>query len=119
LVPREYADLVGLDAYADAMGELKSLSEKHGFPVVMVARGGRREVRPICARLGIPIVTTATRLMRYMREHGIDRYAGSALTVSEQDVHPSALGHRIIAEAVFEHMRDTGLCRALVDRVKP
>jgi hypothetical protein len=118
-VPKEYAGFVGLAAYREAMEKLASLRARHGFDVVVVAQGARREVQAVRARLDIPIVTTSTRLMRYMREHGIDRYAGSALTVSEHDVHPSPLGHRIIADVLFEHITNTGLCDKLMDRVRP
>lgn len=104
-VPPEYRDMVGLDAYRGAMIDLRDLSQAHGFRVLVFSLFKMPdEVRKVCNDLGLTVVIGKKRLYTYMRQHGIERYAGSEMSISLRDPHPSAKTHRLIADLLFEHM---------------
>ena len=114
-VPPRYRDMVGVEAYRGAMGELKVLSEKHDFELVVVQSWHIDLVTEICEELDIPLVHFQPALERFMEQHGIERWRGSVLTVSESDPHPSATGHRIYADVIFDHLEGSGI----IERVRP
>jgi lysophospholipase L1-like esterase len=116
-VPEEYQDLVGEEAFHRAMEELAALGRTHGFEVLVASHEGAWDyVTDACSRLDLPFVSTAEATQQYMRKHLIDRYWGSALTASKDDPHPSAVGHRVIAAALYEYIGSSGLCRTLLER---
>ena len=112
--PPEYQDMVGLDAYRRAMAELAGLRDEYGFELFLLTRARRDYVIETTTALGIPIVDVRGKVDAYMAEHGIERWQGSILAVSDEDPHPSALGHRLYADAVFEYMRDSGLIEGAI-----
>ena len=92
-----------------------SWASPHGFRTIVLAfvpgtddprkeRGLR-----VAAELGFPVVDVGKAQAAYMRSHGIAEYAGSALTVSAADLHPSPLSHELAAEALLEAMAEQGL----------
>lgn len=104
-VPPEYRDMVGLEAYSRAMIELRDLSRAHGFRILVFSLFKMPdEVRRVCDDLGLTVLIGKKRLYTYMRQHGIERYAGSEMSISLRDPHPSATTHRLIADMLFEHM---------------
>jgi len=105
-VPDEYRDMVGEDACFQAMKGLKALSEKHGFELLVVLFQAPDFVREMCSRLKIPLIETVHKVRHTMDSLGIEQYVGSILTIGKEDPHPSALGHIIIAECIFEYIRD-------------
>jgi hypothetical protein len=105
-VPEEYRDMVGEDACSQAMKELKALSRKHGFELLMVLFQAPDFIKEICYRLEIPFIETVYKVKHTMDLLGIEKYEGSILTISEEDPHPSALGHTLIADCIFEYFRD-------------
>jgi hypothetical protein len=115
-VPPRYRDMVGLDAYRAAMRRLQWLSHRHGFDVVVCHTSGFDYVREICAELGFPQLDAGPHLKEYMRCHGIQRYLGSELSVSATDPHGSAITHRLIADVLWEYLRDHPRVRAFRDR---
>jgi len=116
-VPPQYREMVGLDAYRSAMRRLRSLSQRHGFDVVVVCHTrGHDYVREICAELGFPQLDAGPRVEEYMRRKGIERYLGSEMSVSATDPHGSAITHRLIADVLWEHLGDHPRIRAFRDR---
>lgn len=107
-VPVAYRGMVGLDAYRAAMRELKALSVRHGFELIVLQQNYRDFVTEICQELDLPLVHFQPALKEYMAQHGIDRYRGSTLSLGETDPHPSAEGHRIFAEVIFEFLQQSG-----------
>jgi len=108
-VPDEYKDMVGKDAYYRAMKELKALSLKQGIELLVISLQAPNYVKETCSLINIPIIETIQRINHFMESHGIEQYIGSVLTISKEDPHPSALGHGIIADCIFEYLKKSGL----------
>jgi hypothetical protein len=64
----------------------------------------KRRGLDLAAREGFPVMDFGEVESRYMRSHGITEYAGSALTVSATDLHPSALAHAMAAEEMVRFL---------------
>jgi hypothetical protein len=108
-VPPQYADMVGWDSCVKAMNELKSLQEQHGFDVIVIFLDPddftlKRQALELSEELGFHVVDAGPALRQYMEQHGIEKYKGSPLTVSEADRHPSALAHEIASEELFKYL---------------
>jgi lysophospholipase L1-like esterase len=109
-VPAQYRALVGIEAYRAAMAELKALSVTRRFAVVVFSRAPLPDdVAAVCSALGLPMVSAWPAIERYLTEHGGGRYEESALALSANDPHPSALGHRLMADVLFDYLERTGL----------
>jgi lysophospholipase L1-like esterase len=112
LVPGPYRALAGWAALRGAFRELRLLSQKHGFSVLVTAfvpgfdDERKRRGLDIAAREGFPVLDFGEVEGRYMRSHGITEYAGSALTVSATDLHPSALAHAMAAEEMARFLAE-------------
>jgi len=111
-VPDEYKDMVGEDACFQAMKKLKTLSRKHGFELLVVLFQASDFVREMCSRLKIPFIETVHKVRYAMDSLGIEQYVGSILTIGRKDPHPSALGHTIIADCIYEYLNNS-------DRILP
>jgi hypothetical protein len=72
-----------------------------------------QEVRNVCEELGLRIVEGGGALQAYMRDHGIEEYLGSELTVGMDDPHPTALAHRILAEVLYDDLEREGVLDSL------
>jgi hypothetical protein len=114
-VPERYRAITGWDAYGRALEELRELGRLHGFRTIVLAfvpgsndarkeRGLRR-----AAELGFPVVDVGRSQAAWMRDHGVGAYAGSALTVSATDLHPSPLSHQVAADELRKAMTELGL----------
>jgi hypothetical protein len=100
-VPPEYRYMVGLEGYRRAMARLATLRDLHGFRVLVTSSGAIPDgVAAICRNLAFPMFVAVPEVERYMRQHGIEEYLGSNLTLSEIDPHPSPIQHRIIAQGL-------------------
>jgi lysophospholipase L1-like esterase len=113
--PEEYKDIVGLDAFCASMTELKNLSDRYGFRVLVLCDFTAPEyVRTACRERQFPLVETQEAVMGWMRKHlgkkdiSLDDYFDSPLVLSRADTHPSAEGHRIIADLLFEKVESLG-----------
>lgn len=112
LVPAEYRDMVGVKAYKVAMTELRDLSEQHGFKVlVFFLREYRKGILKICRNLGFTTTNAGEHILRYMREHNVDQYPFSRMTISDKDPHPSPITHGIVCDVLFETFLELGIAR--------
>jgi hypothetical protein len=113
--PERYRAITGWDAYGRALEELRELGRTHGFRTIVLAfvpgsddprkeRGLRQAVE-----LGFPVVDVGKTQAAWMRDHGVASYAGSPLTVSATDLHPSPLSHEMAAEDLRSAMEELGL----------
>jgi lysophospholipase L1-like esterase len=108
-VPVQYKDMVGPDAYRSAMAELKLLSMRHGFQVIVFTTYFPEFLKEILGELDLPILEAGDAFAEFMFRHGIKQYEGSPLTVGNQDPHPSALGHTILADVLYNYLKDSGM----------
>ena len=117
-VPARYRDLVGLPAFDAAMARLARLAVERDFDVVVVGDARLPEhVRAAAARHGFPLLEAAERIERHMREHGIERFLGSELSVSATDPHGSAITHRLIGELLAERLSGLPRVQRFRDRL--
>jgi hypothetical protein len=113
-VPQEYRHMVGWGAYREAMERLRELSRHNGFEVVSIALapdGGGWKLRAldISEELGFQVLDIGAVLAEYLRQQGGGPYLGSALAQSEVDGHPTALAHRLAAEALYGFLMERRL----------
>ena len=109
-VPPQYRALVGINAYRAAMAELKALSVTQRFAVVVFSRAPfPDDVAAVCNALGLPMVSAWPAIERYLSEHGGGQYEESALALNAKDPHPSVLGHRLMADVLFDYLERAGL----------
>jgi hypothetical protein len=107
-VPKQYRKMVGLEAYKAAMKELQALSRNNNFEVVVLSHKSLRKfAKKISKDLGFHVVNTAPLWKRYASEKNLN--ASTAWQLNEDDPHPSAVGHKIIAEALFEFLKEERL----------
>lgn len=117
VVPQEYVGSTGEEGVRAALTDLAALREEHGFELLVIGGGRNPVVVEACKRLGIDFFSLRDARMRFEEEHGGDkRRVRELLTVSPNDRHPSALGHRVIAEALFEELTSSGRIQALMQR---
>lgn len=111
-VPDEYRAMVGINAYRRAMEELKSLSKQHNFKVIVFCISKfPEEIHQIISKLGFPLIEGFRVRDAFMSKNGRDKYIGSALTLGVKDTHPSPLHHKLLAQELFNYMRDNQLLR--------
>lgn len=108
-VPPEYADMVGWDAFAAAMRELKQLAQSHHFRVVSVLLapkkdGFKQRALQFSEELGFRVLWVGEAYLKYLEDHQMNDYFGSPLALGPDDGHPSPLGHRIAAETLLDFM---------------
>ena len=111
-VPPEYRSMVGWGAYVTAMEELRELQRAGGFDVILLSltnssRGIEKRALELGARLGFSVVEVGPALESYMKEHGIERYLGSVLSLSDTNGHPSAISHEIAAHELYSYLTRT------------
>lgn len=100
-IPSQYADLLGLPAFQEAIDELLSLKQVYGYEfMVLVHAEFPKPVRDFLIDRNVIIVNGFMAAHEYLKRNSIERYAGSPLTLSEKDVHPSALYHQMLAEVL-------------------
>ncbi len=104
--PSQYRSMVGWDAWDAAMEELADLAEEHSFRPLLVTFSvtfahRQQHVFEVAQRLGIDTLNVGDIFRDYLEERGIDDFRGSPLAVSDDNRHPSALGHRIAARAIY------------------
>jgi lysophospholipase L1-like esterase len=108
-VPPQYASMVGLPAFERAIHELAELGRSRRFPVLAVTHGVWFEEAMLKALAtdGIPVLVLRSALRQRARAMGAPDYARSTLALSPTDLHPSALGHRAVAEELAAWIRQT------------
>ncbi len=109
-VPDRYRDLVGIEAMSRAASELQALSQEHGFDVVvLVFWSAPANIRRVVEPLGFRIVETRVAMKAFLEREGLRELRGSALSLSREDSHPSALGHELIAGSLYDGLQQAGL----------
>jgi hypothetical protein len=109
-VPRELRALVGLGAFEGALDRLEELAGEHGFEVVVLAHPVAPDfVREGSRKRGFLLVETGARVRELAREQGLSGDWEPPLSLTAADPHPSALGHRLIGEALLEALERSGL----------
>jgi lysophospholipase L1-like esterase len=109
-VPPAYRDIVGWNAFAGTMIDLKRLEIEHPFDVVAISltpypsRLHRRVMR-LWAEQGFRILDVGASFGSYLVEHGYESYLGSPLAISRTNGHPSTLGHRLAAETILDFLQ--------------
>jgi len=107
-VPTRYQHMVGHDSYRRALQRLLALADEHGFRVVVSCHTAIDEpAQQICDELSVPVVTAAARQREWLDARG-QQLMQSELVVSPSDPHPSAIGHRLLAEELFVFVRLQG-----------
>jgi len=101
-IPERYWALAGWDNMKDAYRRLRRMTAERGIPAVVVFAGGQRAFKTFCAEQGFLVVESQHLVLRYEKEHGVDRHV--ALQISQTDPHPNAIGHGLIAKALFEKL---------------
>ena len=105
LVPERYRGMVGLEAYEEAMKELKRLSKTHQFDLIMLSEWTLPQfVKDICIQLDVPVIETRPEWEEFIHRNNIDD-GDAAWRLSPNDFHPSATGHKVIAETVFKFIQ--------------
>jgi hypothetical protein len=106
-VPEEYRHMVGIQGYRKAMAELCELSKEHGFEIIVCSDAPIPDsIRSICTEMNLEIVNAYEGILDFMREKGIAERGEPPLTVSKEDMHPSRLAHKIIADYYFQYFED-------------
>jgi lysophospholipase L1-like esterase len=117
VVPPRYAHMVGLSAYERSMQRLRETQEREGFEVVVLFYPGpTKQVGATVRRLGFRMLSLATRVRGFLREHGGKEAGYALLRLSPHDPHPSPLGHRLIADGLIDYLDQTGLRTRLAAR---
>lgn len=106
-VPAAYASMVGIPAFESAISDLAIFGRELGIPIRAITHGVWWEdaMKATLAKNGIPVLILRSALRKRARELGAPDYARSALALSPQDLHPSALGHQVIADEVDAFLR--------------
>ena len=108
-VPDRYRGMVGLRAFESALADLAAFGRSRGIPVLALTHGVWFEADMLRAleRNGIPVLVLRSALRQRARALGAPDYARSPLALSPTDLHPSALGHQVVAEELARFMEAT------------
>ena len=110
-IPEEYRMLVGLPAFERAIEKFLELAKTNYFtPIVLTHFHVPKEIVERLDKLGLTILNSFPRAQDFLKTNGERQYAGSTLTVSETDRHPSAEYHRVIAEFLTAKMLKLPVC---------
>ena len=115
-VPPRYASMVGPAAFQEAIANLAATAREHRVPVLALTHGVWFEdaMLEALSKNGIPVLVLRAALRQRARALGAPDYARSPLALSPADLHPSALGHQVIAEELAPWIR-----ARLAERPKP
>jgi len=104
-VPERYRHMVGVDGYHRALAAFAALAKQHAFHAVVSCHTAiDPDAQRICDELGVPVVTAAARQRAWLAANGDPKLRDSALVLAPDDLHPSALGHRLLAEELDEFL---------------
>jgi lysophospholipase L1-like esterase len=117
VAPARYAHMVGITAYDRTLRELRRLANVEGFDLlVLYYPVAPNVVRRLVESNGIASFSAAPAVRRFMVLHGGVEPGRTLLHVSRSDPHPSAAGHRVIADALLDHLRASGMLARLAHR---
>jgi lysophospholipase L1-like esterase len=116
-VPPRYAHMVGVDAYDRTLKELRRVADAEGFELLFLYYPvAPHEVRRLAESNGIAGFSVAPAVRRFVHHRGGLDAGRELLHVSRSDPHPSAEGHRLIADALLDHLRESGTLARLAQR---
>jgi len=108
-VRQRFGYLAGPEAFKAAMISLEEIASSRAIPVVFVllkTDGEPYEAAYESAnRHAFYVVTVNSFFTNYVRDHGVPPTRegwADAFRLSRQDPHPNELGHRLLAEAIFQ-----------------
>lgn len=111
----QYRHMEGAEGFHRAAGRLAELTQERSIPVVFMAPVSTEEpwatARQVAETHGFHLLDAGRYQLLYLIEHGIEntRQAWSeAFWISERDHHPSALSHRLFADALFDQLQTMG-----------
>ena len=107
--PPQYRSMVGWDAWDKALEELAALADEHHFEPILITFSvtfahRQQRVLEVARRLGIETLEVGEVFRGYLEEQGIDQYRGSPLALSDENMHPSVLGHQIGARVMYRRL---------------
>ncbi len=112
-IPKQYRDMVGEDAYRQAMRELRDLSEQHRFQVLVISWGFPQFVREVCSQLQFDTLEIYPVWKAFAeKQRFVDELAAWQLTPT--DPHPSVTGHQVIAETIAAYLEEHGYIQELL-----
>jgi hypothetical protein len=108
----KYDYMGGGQSVEESLRRLGRISKEHDFEVVVLFlthnKGPvEKEVMRIASVLGMHIVDMEASIRDYMKKNGIKNYNESEMVVP--DLHPSAITHRLTAEALLDYFINSGL----------
>jgi len=122
-IPEEYRGMSGMEAFENALDELRALSAEHGFTVIAF-NNVNLAINPTllakAAERGFHTFTVHQDLVDYIEKEtgapfSVESYTSSKLVVNRTNLHPSVLHHRIAAHRLVEEMIAIGLVQELID----
>ncbi|MFQ5350266.1 MAG: SGNH/GDSL hydrolase family protein [Thermoanaerobaculia bacterium] len=104
--PPKYRSMVGWDAWDAAIAELAELGQEHGFRPVLITFSvtfahRQQRVLEVAWRHGIETLEVGETFREYLTEQDLEEYRGSPLALSDENMHPSVLGHGIAARVIY------------------
>jgi hypothetical protein len=116
-VPPAYRHLVGEEAFRTELSELQATAHAAGIPLIVLNLS--RSARVLERRLlpaGTPYVDLLASRRAFLARHGVEvPYAESELVLGNGDKHPSATGHRLVADELLQYLEESGW----IDRILP
>jgi len=124
-IPERYRALAGFEAFQRALDELDAMSREHGFTVVTFSNtedDTARRMIHAAARRGWLHVPLLPEIQAYLARHGggafsaedPSAYLNSALALSPDDGHPSALQNVMAAEKLLAELERSGIITQLL-----
>jgi len=113
-VPERYRHLAGEQSLKDALVKLAAISRETEIPAIILFDGRRGEPNPMTPNVpeSIPIIDLHEHFQRYYQAHGLESYEHPSLRLggeSGPNHHPTALGHHLIAEGIFDALVENKL----------
>jgi len=122
-IPDRFRPLFGRENMIDAFNRLAVIAGSRGIPVVLLLNmddyshrlEGRtptvlpwpvRHLAEFCEKEGYIIVDPQDRIMDYLTNNSLRT---QDLWIGERDSHPNRIRHKLVAEELFERLRDDGL----------
>lgn len=113
-VPQRYKGMVGKDAVRRAMEELSSLSQTHGFEVIVLSHRYYPEwVKKMCEELNFHIIETGPEWQKYSIAQKI-KDPEKIWRLNEKDPHPSVIGHQFMSNLLFNYIKGCGIVHELL-----
>jgi hypothetical protein len=105
-VPQKYRHMVGWPGFIKAMRTLKNMQKNSGFDVIICVshnwpEGACLKITRLCQELGFYVLVNFQPIE-------------PSLVLSSEDSHPSELGHKFIADSLFNFMVD---CKIICERI--